>query len=106
MITYKWTISALESSPVESGLAKVVKSVHWRYSATDEDSEKTVDIYGVTEMDAPYLPNYIPYEDLSFEIVCAWLENKINVSNLQLNLQNQLGELVNPRTIVDTNPFN
>lgn len=106
MITYKWTISALESSPVESGLAKVVKSVHWRYSATDEDSEKTVDIYGVTEMDAPYLPNYIPYEDLSFEIVCTWLETKMNVAELQLNLQNQLEELINPRTILDIKPFN
>lgn len=106
MITYKWTISALESSTEESGLAKVVKSVHWRYSATDEDSEKTVDIYGVTEMDAPYLPNYIPYEDLSFEIVCTWLETKMNVAELQLNLQNQLEELINPRTILDIQPFN
>ena len=57
-------------------------------------------------MDAPYLPNYIPYEDLSFEIVCTWLETKMNVAELQLNLQNQLEELINPRTIVDTNPFN
>ena len=106
MITYKWTISALESSPNESGLSKVVKSVHWRYSATDEESEKTVDLYGVTEMDAPYLPNYIPYEDLTFEIVCTWLENKVNVSNLQLNLQMRLEEVINPRTILDSNPFN
>ena len=106
MITYKWTISALESSPNESGLGKVVKSVHWRYSATDEESEKTVDLYGVTEMDAPYLPNYIPYEDLTFEIVCTWLENKVNVSNLQLNLQMRLEEVINPRTILDVQPFN
>ena len=106
MITYKWTISALESSPNESGLSKVVKSVHWRYSAKDDGSEKTVEIYGVTEMDARYLPNYIPYEDLTFEIVCAWLENKINVAELRLNLQMRLEEVINPRTILDVQPFN
>ena len=54
MITYKWTISALESSPNESGLAKVVKSVHWRYKGTDEASGISYELFGATLQTPPH----------------------------------------------------
>lgn len=35
MITYKWEFPALDCAPLESGLADVIKTIHWRITAIE-----------------------------------------------------------------------
>jgi hypothetical protein len=89
-----WIIEHLERK-VDDGF--VVK-VHWRYLVNDEDVEGrnyTANIYGVvnyTQNDE----NYIPFEELTEEIVVGWVEETLGedkldeiVKILEQTIQNQ-----------------
>jgi len=94
MITYNWVISALDTAPSQDDLADVVKTVHWRYQASD--GTYFTDIYGSVGLDTPDAEEFKPYADLTEADVVSWLESKLEVEDLKTNLYNQLAALANP----------
>lgn len=104
MINYTWKIEALEYAPELDGLPKVITQIHWRYFAIED--EITVDTYGMNPAPAPDEEDFIPFKDLTEEIVIGWLEEQIDVPAMQLNLADQIENIKHPKTIVDNNPFN
>ena len=44
--------------------------------------------------------NFIPYADLTYDIVSGWLDNSIDVTALDLNLDQQIENQVNPPIVV------
>lgn len=100
MINYKWII-AREFAPIENNLEKVIKSVHWRYQATEDDI--TTDIYGQHILKEVDPENFTPYEEITNELIIKWLEKALDVKSLQQNLKNQIKDIKNPKTIIDTN---
>ena len=49
--------------------------------------------------------NFIPYEDLTYDIVCGWLDASLDVEALDLNLDAQIENQVNPPIVVLPLPF-
>ena len=92
--TYNWVISSLETSPSEDELTNVVKTVHWRYQATD--GTHLADVYGSVGLNTPEASTFTPYADLTEADVISWLESKLQVEDLKTNLDNQLERLANP----------
>ena len=97
----QWIISQLECKPKESDLSDVVIVCHWRRQAqeTIEGKDYFADVYGSVGLPAPS-GEFTPYADLTFDQVCGWLQELLDVQALDANLDFQIAEQVNPKVIV------
>lgn len=100
-ITYTWSIVNLERF-VTSG---VVYTVHWAVNAilphSGEDSEDVhARSYGSIGLEAPSeVDEFIPYEELTPEIIITWVKNKLGeeqTSLIEASLASQIDEKINP----------
>lgn len=105
MITYKWTFPSFECILDENGLEKIVTMVHWRYSGTDED-EISFEAYGSITVGEPNPDAFTPYPDLSEEQVIGWMEDNMDVEQLQSDIANQINLIKNPVKQTFTAPWN
>jgi hypothetical protein len=103
-ITYTWFISSLEAAKQEENLSNVVKTLHWRYKATDEDGY-FAESYGAQSLDTPDQTTFVSYENLTFEIVVGWLEELLDITGLQQMLQNNIEDQKNPPTVTMRPPW-
>lgn len=97
--TYQWIISQLDTAPSLDGLTDVVKTVHWRRSASD-GAGHSAEIYGAMGCATPSETDFTAYPDLTFEQICLWLENGNNVEQLNATLDAQIENIINPPIIV------
>jgi hypothetical protein len=98
MTTFNWTISATERAVSLDGLPDVIQVVHWRYRGTDENGV-TVETYGATSVGAPNPQDFTPYDGITAADVEGWLENLLDVSSMQTNLEAQIALIITPTTI-------
>jgi hypothetical protein len=103
MTNYNWIISAMECIKNEGDLQDVVITIHWRYQATKD--EFTADTYGAVSMPLPTGEDFTPYEELTKEQVCGWLEATLDVPTMEENLEKQLDLLINPTNVTLPPPF-
>ena len=103
-----WFINQLDSIPKLDGtLTDFVVVAHWSRFAKETINEKeyTASVYGSQSFSKDDVTNFIPYEDLTYDIVCGWLESSIDVAALDLNLDQQIENQVNPPIVVLPLPF-
>ena len=103
MINFNWVISAMECVKKEGDLNDVVITIHWRYAAEKENV--LTDVYGATSMPLPTGEDFTPYEELTKEQVCGWLESTLDVPAMQENLDKQLDLIINPINVTLPPPF-
>jgi len=103
MTNYNWVISAMECLKKDGEFNDVVITIHWRYSA-DKDGFNS-EIYGASSMPLPTGEDFTPYEDLTKDQVVGWLENTLDVEEMQINLNNQIDLLINPINVTLQPPF-
>lgn len=91
----------MDEYPQSEGLSDVVFNVHWRRQATEVDGDKTyqAEVYSVQSMTAPEPDNFTPYDQLTFEQVCGWLESSLNVEAIDASLALQIEDLKSPKQI-------
>ena len=108
MINYKWVVSNLDSYPKNSeGLTDVICVIHYRYQANQIDGEKTyfAEVYGTLSVPSPDPADFVPYDEVTYEMVCSWLENGLDTKSLNENLQSQIEDQINPKVISLPLPF-
>lgn len=95
-ITYSWNISQLETAPSENGLEHVVKTIHWKYIASN--GVHTADIIGRANLDPPDPIAYTPYMELTKEQVISWLEAKLalDIEEMKLAVDHKLQNIITP----------
>lgn len=93
-----WIVVQMDTAPSADGLTDVVKSVHWRRSATEVDGDKTyyTDVYGLMPCETPSSTDFTAYPDLTFEQVCGWLEAGLDVASWDAALDAKIADLINP----------
>jgi hypothetical protein len=96
--TYNWVINELSTAPSEDGLTDVVKIVHWSRIATQD--EIVVSSYGTMNCTTPSETDFTAYPDLTYQQVCLWLENGLDTETIDLNLDKQIENIINPPIIV------
>lgn len=101
MTEFKWVISQLDTAPSEDGLTDVVKTVHWRYQATEVTEDKTwfAEVYGTMGCATPSSTDFTAYPDLTEAQVESWLEAGLDTAALQTNLESQIEYQKNPPII-------
>lgn len=101
-IIFNWVVSAMNEYPTTpDGLDDVVFTVHWRRNATEIVGDKTyfADTYGALSVPAPDPDDFTPYEDLTFDQVCGWLEAGLDTEELDAGLTQQIENQINPPVI-------
>jgi len=93
--------------PQDGELVDFVISVDWSRLAkeTINDKEYFASVYGSQSFSKDDVTNFIPYEDLTYEIVCGWLDASLDTEALDLNLDAQIENQVNPPVITLPLPF-
>lgn len=79
----------------------VIQVNAYRQISDDTTSTQIPVCVGLT----PPTEGFIPYEDLTYDIVCGWLNEGTDVVSLDAELAVQLDNIINPKTVVLPNPF-
>ena len=102
-----WYINQLDCVPQDGNLTDFVVVVHWSRFAkeTINEVEYNASLNSSCLFSKNDVTNFIPYENLTYEIVCGWLDASLDVEALDLNLDAQIENQVNPPVIVLPLPF-
>ena len=103
MITYDWNCKTVDVRPQEEGQTDVVYNVHWVVTGVNGD-------YSVTNIGTQIVPlsedgAFIPFEDLTNEIVVGWTKEAMGeetVSSIENGIANQIEALINPTSVTMT----
>ena len=101
MTTFNWSIQTLEYDLQPSDMSGAVIVCHWRVSAeqVDGDNTYTASSYGTCGFNPdPSAPNYIPYADLTQEIVLGWVYDSVDKDATEASLQANIDLQINPVT--------
>lgn len=105
-IVYDWVISQLECYPVKDKKKEVVNNVHWRYTAKDGDY--FAEVYGSQGLDTDKITNFVPYKDITKELVVGWLEEAMGaekIAEFQTNLAAAIEQQKNPPVVTPPLPW-
>ena len=86
-----WNIAQLERHTADG----IVFTAH--YTVDANDGTYSAGAYGSIGLEAPE-GNVIPYADLTPEIVIGWVQDKLNVEEIEAALQAQLDQQRTPTT--------
>lgn len=101
-IIYNWVVSSMDEYPTTSdNLTDVVFNVHWRRNATEIVGEKTyfADVFAMLYVPVPSPEDFTPYDDLTFEQVCGWLEAGLDTATIDASLAVRIENLINPPVV-------
>ena len=106
--TYKWVVSSLDAYPKDAeGLTDVICVIHYRYQAEQVENDKTyfAEVYGTLSVPSPDPADFVPYDQVTYEMVCSWLEAGLDQVALDENLDAQIEDQINPKVISLPLPF-
>ena len=84
--TTVWNIAQLERHTADG----IIFTVH--YTVDANDGTYSAGAYGSIGLEQPDPNNIIPYANLTPEIVIGWVQDKLNVAEIEAALQAQLDE--------------
>ena len=90
--TTVWSIAQLERHTADG----IVYTAH--YTVDANDGTYSAGAYGSCGLEQPDPNNIIPYANLTPEIVIGWVQDKLNVEEIEAALQAQLDEKSAPTT--------
>ena len=103
--TYSWSINALDTYPTQDSLTDVVYNIHWGLVATSDQLDDSGNGYmassiGTQTVAAPDAEDFTAFDDLTQEIVEAWLEaSELDVDAIKTSLDAQIVEKITPTTV-------
>jgi hypothetical protein len=106
-IVFKWEIQQMETKPQEGELMDVVVAVYWRRQAITviDEVEYIANAFNIMKCETPSPTDFTAYPDLTYDQVCGWLDNGVDVISYDNQLTVELDNLVNPPIIVLPNPW-
>jgi hypothetical protein len=102
-----WLINQMACVPKDGELVDFVITVDWSRMAKETINGVIyfASSYGSQSFSKDDVANFIPYEDLTYDIVSSWLDASIDVAALDLNLDAQIENQVNPPIVILPLPF-
>ena len=107
MIQYKWVINQINCVPKEGNLKDIVSNIYYVRAASQNIDNKLIfaSILGIMSCSTPNETDFTPYENLTYEQVCSWLEDGLNVYEIDNNLDSQIQNIINPPIVTLPLPF-
>ena len=100
--TYNWVINQMDTRPQEGQLMDVVIIVHWTRTAEQFVGAEPILVssYGTMGCTTPSSTDFTAYPDLTYDQVCGWLDAGLDVPAIDLGLDQQIQNIINPPVIV------
>jgi len=103
MTDYKWSINQLDTAPVGTdGLTDVVVVVHYTRTAEKYVGGEPINVssYGTMACKEADETNFTAYPNLTYEQVCGWLDDGLDIETIDLGLDKQIDNIINPPIVV------
>ena len=108
--TYNWNCKTVDCYPEHDDHTDVVYNVHWNLNAVSdqthevdgEDVHYTARVYGTHTVSADDIENFVPFADLTNEIVTQWVVDGMGeeeVANLEAALDAKIADEINPTSV-------
>ena len=104
MANFQWVIpqdSMVTAKQIGTDVDVVIQVNAYRMVSDGSNSTQIPVCVGLT----PPTEGFVPYSELTQEIVEGWLNANTDVEALDAELEIQLDNIINPKTIVLPNPF-
>lgn len=104
MANFTWVLpqDCMVTAKAIDGMTDVVVTVNAFRMITDGDNSTQTNVsLGLT----PPTEGFVPYNELTQEIVEGWLNAGLPVDDIDARLVEQLDNIVNPKTVILPNPF-
>ena len=107
---YTWDCKTVDTYPTHDSHSDVVYNVHWRLNAESDqqDSEGnnySASVYGTHSVNADDISNFIPFADLTNDIVTGWVTSGMGdeeVANLKSGLDSNIDSQITPTSVTKT----
>jgi len=109
--TYSWRINALDTYPLRDSLTDVVYNIHWGLAATSDQLDESGNAYtassiGTQVIAAPDANDFTAFNDLTQDIVEAWLEaSELDVDEIKAKLDARITEKITPTSVTKKTPW-
>ena len=103
MITYDWNCKKVDVYLQKKGKTNVVYNVHWIVTGTKKDY--SVNNIGTQIIKLDPETSFIPFDQLTNEIVIDWTKNAIGADKVQTiedSIASKIAELENPTSVTMT----
>src|SRR6056300_1473629 len=108
--TYTWDCKTVDVYPTHDGHSDVVYVVHWRLNAESDQQDAegnnySASVYGTHSVNADDISDFIPFADLTNEIVTGWVTTGMGddeVANLKSGLDAQIVNEITPTSVTKT----
>jgi hypothetical protein len=98
MIQYSWEIISMKTEN-DNDLNNIVNSINYKRTGIEEELKYS--IQGEYFCEYPDKEKFTEYQNLTFEQVCSWIENKIRIEVLDNKIQEEIEKQKN--TILQNN---
>jgi hypothetical protein len=105
MTTYNWNVTALYTETIAGEQNYVVIA---NYEVVGVDGTYTASLSNIARFSTESMSPFIPYEDLTNEIVIGWIQDELGVdgvSNLEACIQGQIDSQINPPVVPVNTPL-
>lgn len=110
MITYDWNCKTVDAYPQNGEYTDLVYNVHWIVTGTLDELRPDGTTYSATNIGTQGLntsdvTEFIPFEDLTNEIVVAWTQGAMGedqVASIEASIASQISSLITPTTVTLT----
>lgn len=101
MTNYNWVINQMDTIPQTDGLLDVVSVIHWTRTAEQFVGGEPILVsrYGTMGCTTPSATDFTAYPDLTYEQICSWLDSGLDVPTIDLGLDKQIENIINPPII-------
>lgn len=106
-IAFTWQFEVLDVYPTYETVTNAVESMHWQLVA-DDGAGHTAIAGGETKAGPVDVNNFIPFNDLTQEIVQGWCEAEMgteDVDGVKAMLTGQINDQVSPSIMVLAPPW-
>jgi hypothetical protein len=105
MTNYTWVVTTLYTQTIENEQNYVVNAC---YDVTGTDGAYTASLSNVAQFSTASVSPFIPYEDLTNDIVIGWIQSGLGVdgvSNIEACIQGQIDSQINPPVSPENTPL-
>jgi hypothetical protein len=105
MTTFTWIVKQLLTQTIDGEQNYVVIA---NYEVTGVDGEYTSSISDSARFSTANVDNFIPYQDLTNEIVIGWIQALLGVdgvANYESSIQGQIDSQINPPVTPEVTPL-
>lgn len=107
---YNWNCKTVDVHPIEDNETDVVYNVHWIVTGVSDELDPEGNAYQSTSIGTQTVPldpesEFIPFEDLTNEIVVEWTKNAMGaeqVTSIEASIQQAIDLEINPTSVTMT----